>query len=335
MEKARIEFIDLAKGFCIILVVFNHIQHPYDVPYLLADTFKMFRMPLYFFLSGLFFKSYEGFSGFIKRKINKLLIPFLFFFIVTSFLLRNVMLFTLGFKLQLNILWAFVYPEFFPNFPIWFLLGLFELNIIFYGIYTFSNKFGKHKLIVMTILSGIIGFIGYYLGHTGLNLPMFVDSAMSALPFFYVGFITRKYTSLLQKNRFDQFNIPIACALLFITFIFATHIDYSTNDFANASFLRVYGCGLTGVFFVLFLSKAINKLPYISYLGRYSIMLLCTHGIIVYFLNLFLNKYFALSTWTSIFINLAITLSLYVILIPFMKKYMPHVTAQKDVIKVA
>ena len=63
-------------------------------------------------------------------------------------------------------------------------------------------------------------------------------------------------------------------------------------------------------------------------------MLLCTHYIIAYFLNLFLGKFFALSAWTAIFINLAITLSLYSLIIPFMKKYMPHVTAQKDVIKV-
>ena len=334
MEKGRIEFIDLAKGFCIILVVFNHVHKFYDPPYLLDDTFKVFRMPLYFFLSGLFFKSYEGFIGFLKRKINKLLIPFIFFFIATSFLLRNIMLYVLNFKLKLNILWSFIYPEFFPNFPIWFLLCLFELNIIFYCIYIVSNKFGKHKLIVLTILSGVIGFTGYYLGHTGLNLPMFIDTAMSALPFFYVGFLTRKYTTLLLPNRLDRYNIPIACVLFLITYLFATRLNYASNDLTNASLLTVYGCGLTGIFSVLLLSKAINRLPFISYVGRYSIMLLCTHYIIAYFLFLFQSKYFELPTWTAIFINLAITLSLYVILIPFMRKYLPHVTAQKDVIKV-
>lgn len=197
MEKKRIEFIDLAKGFCIILVVFNHIHKDYDAPFLLADCFKVFRMPLYFFLSGLFFKSYESFWGFIKRKTNKLLIPFIFFFLLTSFVMPNIISVLLGGRFDLSLLWSFIYPEFFPNFPIWFLYCLFELNIMFYVIYLVAGKFKKYNLLVMTVLSLIIGFVGYYLGHIKLNLPMFIDSAMSALPFFYIGFITRKYTYIL------------------------------------------------------------------------------------------------------------------------------------------
>ena len=333
MDKQRVAFIDLAKGFCIILVVFNHIHKSFDAPYLLADSFKMFRMPLYFFLSGLFFKNYEGFSGFLKRKTNKLLIPFSFFFLLTSFLLPNVISLLKGGSFKTETLWAFVYPEFFPNFPIWFLLCLLELNIIFYAIYLASERCGRHHILVMTILSGAVGLAGYYLGHSKQNLYMFLDSAMSALPFFHVGFITRKYTSLLQPNRLDKFNIPIACVLFLITFLFARHIDYSTNNFVNVSFLRLYGCGLTGVFSVIFLSKAIKTLPYISYIGRYSIMLLCTHFIIVNYLNAFLKKLVS-SDWTIIVINLFVTLSLYSLIIPFMKRYMPHVTAQQDLIKI-
>lgn len=334
MENKRIEYINLAKGICILLVVFNHIHKVSDAPYLLADCFKMFRMPLYFFLSGLFFKKYEGFVGFIRRKTNKLLIPFAFFFFFTSFLFPNIIYIMSGGTFKIDLLWSFVYPEFFPNFPIWFLFCLLELNLIFYIIYLIAEKFKHYNILFMTILSGAIGFCGYYLGYIKFNLYMFVDSAMSALPFFYVGFITRKYTTILQPNsRMDKFNIPIACGLLLITFVFAQHIDYSTNNFVNVSFLTVYGCGLTGIFSIIFFSKAIKKIPYISYIGRYSIILLCTHYIIVTYLNAFLKKFIS-SDWTIICINLVITISLYAIIIPFMKKYMPYVTAQKDVIKI-
>lgn len=332
MVKNRIEYIDLAKGICIILVVFNHIHKTFDAPYMLADCFKMFRMPLYFFLSGLFFKKYEGLVGFIKRKTNKLLIPFFFFFI-TSLLFVNIISILSGGKLKLQLLYSFIYPEFFPNFPIWFLLCLFELNLLFYLIYLISQKFGNYNVLVMTILSVFIGLVGYYLGHIKLNLYMFTDSAMSALPFFYTGYVTRKYSTILQPNRMDKFNIPISCVLFLITFIFAKHIDYSTNTFTDVTFLTVYGCGLAGVFSVIFLSKTINYLPYISYLGKYSIILLCTHFIIVTYLNVFFKKYMS-SDWIIICTNLMITISLYSIIIPFMRKYMPHVTAQKDVFKI-
>lgn len=52
------------------------------------------------------------------------------------------------------------------------------------------------------------------------------------------------------------------------------------------------------------------------------------------FVNVVLKKFGLASPWIAIAINLIFTLSLYAILIPFMKKYMPHVTAQKDIIKV-
>ena len=48
----RIEFIDLAKGICILLVVLLHFNDRwFNLPNLTA-----LRMPLYFTLSGLFFK---------------------------------------------------------------------------------------------------------------------------------------------------------------------------------------------------------------------------------------------------------------------------------------
>ena len=80
--KKRVEWIDLAKGVCIILVVITHIFLVSGVSFSLDSKMTSIRMPLYFILSGLFFKQYEGFKGFLTRKTNKLLIPFLFFFLL-------------------------------------------------------------------------------------------------------------------------------------------------------------------------------------------------------------------------------------------------------------
>lgn len=82
------DFVDLTKGVCIILVVMAHIGGAFDQ----LDKHSMlscFRMPLYFFISGIFFKPYEGLSGFTVRKINKLIIPFIFFY-VSAFLLKYI-----------------------------------------------------------------------------------------------------------------------------------------------------------------------------------------------------------------------------------------------------
>lgn len=55
MATQRIDFIDLAKGVCIFLVVIGHCGVPINIP-----GFEIVRMPLYFILSGLFFKDYGG-----------------------------------------------------------------------------------------------------------------------------------------------------------------------------------------------------------------------------------------------------------------------------------
>lgn len=64
MSKNRIEFIDLAKGICIILVVMYHCGLGGLIP---GD--KLLRMPLYFVLSGLFFKDY-GKASLVKKRTN-------------------------------------------------------------------------------------------------------------------------------------------------------------------------------------------------------------------------------------------------------------------------
>ena len=85
----RIEFVDLAKGICISLVVLLHVLG--DLSGAVIHVMNLFRMPLYFVLSGLFFKTYDGLMPFIKKKVNKLLMPFFFtfFFVIipTTFLL--------------------------------------------------------------------------------------------------------------------------------------------------------------------------------------------------------------------------------------------------------
>lgn len=137
-QHRRIDFVDLTKGVCIILVVMAHIGGAFDQ----LDKHSMlscFRMPLYFFISGIFFKPYEGLYGFIIRKTNKLIIPFIFFY-VSAFLLKYIVWKIAPETFHLPVSWRellFVFHghdliKFNP--PIWFLLALFNCNILFYLI---------------------------------------------------------------------------------------------------------------------------------------------------------------------------------------------------------
>lgn len=327
----RIEYIDLAKGFCIILVVFYHSCVVAGVgEYPLHDATCIMRMPLYFFLSGLFFKPYENYRGFLIRKINKLLIPFLFFRIVSCVITP----FVNNTPFEWHRLWDFVYnaPLIAPNTPIWFLMCLFWLNQMFYAIYKIGSK-SKYPVAVIAILSLLLGIFGYELGQTPFNInAMNIGTAMTASPFFCAGYLFKKHTDILYPNKWDKY-LPLfiaVCALY--TAWLAKPADYFYNQY-EANIWVTYTCALTGVLCIIFISKLINYLPLVSYFGRYSIMILVTHIPIVQRLTSFLSRYDLPIGW-QIFICTTIVMLSYLILIPLMKEYLPYVTAQKDVIPV-
>lgn len=334
---SRIQFIDLAKGLCISLVVLYHINKRFDLYPDLFMLLSTFRMPLYFLLSGLFFKEYENFLGFLKRKTNKLLIPFLFFYLITSFLLPNL-LYLLGWtvdkteSLGVSGLWAFLSKEQFSNGPIWFLWCLFVLNIIFYVIFLFSKLFGRYFLYVLVLISCIMGCMGMVLSVNHINLPAFIDTALTSTPFFCVGYILRKHTKILYSNLTDKYLLVFVIACFAISYLIGGDCSYKGNHF-GISPLFVYISGLSGTLGIIFLAKYLEDIPFFSYWGRYSIMILLTHGLLLQVYIPIVKKIPVSATFLEITL-LLVTMFSYNILIPIMKKYLPYVTAQKDVILV-
>ena len=85
MSNKRIEYLDVAKGLLIIMVVVGHameIINPTHDNYLLKLIYS-FHMPAFFIISGYLFDSakwnVKGFKSYLVNRINKLLIPCFFF----------------------------------------------------------------------------------------------------------------------------------------------------------------------------------------------------------------------------------------------------------------
>lgn len=80
---------------------------------------------------------------------------------------------------------------------------------------------------------------------------------------------------------------------------------------------------------IMFICKSIKKVPFISYIGRYSIVILLVHVPImevVYYVQRSFIYYEA--NWLRFLLTLLLASSM----IPFMIKYLPYVTAQKDLL---
>lgn len=343
-DSNRIDFIDLAKGLCILLVVYFHAAAFVSVSSGMDAMLSSFRMPLYFFLSGLFFKPYEGFRGFLIRKTNKLLIPFAFFYLTTSVILPYIFWKFLGHTINtvvgIESLWAFINLETFPNVPIWFLWCLFLLNLFFYGLYLLSSK-TRHPLRMLSLLCLGAGLIGFSCLFFHVNLYAFIDEALEAMPFFCCGYLLRQYSiqapagifNILKSNperkgRYMTESIIGIALLAAYTYLMTS---FQTENYFLRLWIR-YSCGIGGTLMVIFIARLLKRLPLISYFGRYSIMILCTHVLLIQIVVMLCGKFlpaFAANLW----VIMPLVMLPYLLLIPLMKRVIPWFTAQKDLIK--
>lgn len=322
--KKRIEFIDLAKGVCIIMVVLVHCG--VDIP---ITGFGMLRMPLYFMLSGLFFRDYGGVLQHTCKKINKILIPFIFFYIIAYIPYYLFEYFKPGLiKTDANgILDLFNNRQFF-NGPIWFLLCLFWANLIFCLI-----KVNICKEYLRGGVVFLIGVMGVLLGKWRIFIPLFVDVAMSALPYLYMGYLLTK-TTLLFPNKYDKYNFLVAGCCYFVTFAICQFVGNTYMSFhynrMNGNILLNYLGSFCCVISIMMICKIIGKLPIVSFCGRYSIIILCLHHMIYRPLKLVVGTFI-----TTQYENLIVaggTIAICIALIPVCVKYLPWFTAQKDLL---
>lgn len=332
--KQRIEYIDLAKGICILLVVFLHCTSDGGGFPLLEKKLCTFRMPLYFILSGLFFKEYGGTLNFIIKKTNKLLIPFLTFYFFIGILMSctyDVYLHNDSHLKDPSYYFSFYY-EHFNNMPnaIWFLLCLFVVNLIFYIIFHISQKYSIMSIIIC-VVSLMFGSIGYFLGASHINLPMWLDTSFTVIPFFCFGYMLKHKTNFLYPNKADRYSLWIFILCLCIVFFLGDKVSYIDNSF-HIAFPSVYICGIAGSIAVLIIAKVIKYIPIISYLGRYSIIVLIVHHPIIKILNDFVLWRMPWHGGYD-FLKFLIVTFLSFVMIPLLKRYAPYVTAQKDLIR--
>ena len=319
MMKKRIEYIDLAKGICIFLVVLNHETYYYNISFPLQDVLNQFRLPLYFILSGLFFKKYSGFADFAVRKTNKLLIPFASFFLLTC-IIQDMLLGHLGVKTLFQEL--FVYERLHYNYAIWFLPCLFEVNIFFYMI----NNFVRSKY--QYLFAIFIGVFGILL--QSIDLPFYTDKAIVFLPFFMFGFFLKNQTNFLSNEPYWKKDILFVSLFLTISLLFPL-LFFSQSAFLHVFIqtLQFYVCGIAGTMIILFVARLLRKVQPFSFWGRYSVVILCTHFVFVIHIKHIFDR-MQIVGLNGMILNIVLTMLLCSFCVPSFVKYLPYMVAQKD-----
>ena len=165
---------------------------------------------MFFCLSGLFFKPYTCYKEFLRKKVNTLLIPFTFFYILSYslFFLKKAMF---GSSQNFSI-WDFLYGEQMFNISLWFLLSLFIISNIMYVIYHFKSSIVK---LLVVIILGMVGYIGalYDFGNM-----LFFMASLTSLPFYYLGYLLKEYGYLERRNTWE---FGMGICLLFVGLVIA------------------------------------------------------------------------------------------------------------------
>ncbi len=185
--------LDIAKGIGIILVVWAHASGPF------SDYIYQFHMPLFFFISGMLYRSEDKSNKeYIQRKVKSLLIPFL---------LWNLLLYPIYFVLYywkqwsvsvcikeistiLLTLWKVPFLG-----ATWFLPSLFWVSILVHVINkkTMNIKFGN---IILLLIGLGISFIGF-----NINLPYRISRTMILMMFYVCGYLFKQFQVKTKTNN--------------------------------------------------------------------------------------------------------------------------------------
>lgn len=275
-SKPRIHYIDFMKGLCILFIVISHTD---DTLFALAGknlnfTLESFRIPMYYFISGIFFKLYDGFGDFTRRKVNNIIVPMVFFF------LASVLFRWLGQYLppaqhyygdfKWSMLWQPLSERQWDcNVPLWFLLSLFEVNIIYYLLQKLLPNHWWVALVALVMAAG-----GYACAMNHIGLPLLLDTALVGLPYFILGSSTKRLGGLAERN-FDRWGWVALLVVLLVLYPFAQDINILQQRLP--AYLYLYLIPPIAILALFWACKPLPYIPVINYIGRYSIVVLCTH----------------------------------------------------------
>ena len=295
MPRKRLTYLDMAKGIGIFLVILGHIE------YIREDTLKWissFHMPLFFVIGGIlaYEKREEGrplFSA-LAARARGTLVPYAAFTIMLltmntlehflepgalsgAQLARQYVDAATGYGI--HILWFL--PAYFTAGAIFLLLerGLRPVSrnlavlLLAVGAYGVTVVFRLDQYAVMDL--SLIGF-------AGMDLLITLLRGILAMPFLLMGWYLGAFYGRLPRKAF-----PVLALLLIPGGILALHLSVFDLHYLYvepwhylAAFLSC--AGLTA------LMRALPAIRPLAWLGRNSLVIMCTHAafFVVYYVSL-------------------------------------------------
>ncbi|MGI2026838.1 acyltransferase family protein [Endozoicomonas acroporae] len=283
-------WVDYSKAIGIVLVVYGHVARgvynasiPVNVGvYTLVDSLVYtFHMPLFFFLSGLFFMNSLGRRGRLKlisSKIDTIVYPYLLWSLIQGGVIVVLSSFTNN-KVEastlLTILWQ-------PQWQFWFLYALFMI-FVFSSILFNSSE---NRLILLAFAVSILLYIFQKQLPSAYNLGFITNN----LVFFIAGILYDRYKKLFPGS--GDLNFTLFAFIIFAVsqYIFHLQLDMNYEDKGVLSLLLA----MISIVFIVLLSQSLVRKPIHWFLivgsasmSIYLLHILAGSGVRIILVNLF------------------------------------------------
>lgn len=287
--KKRIDYIDYLKGLTILWVVWYHTAHPAFVDF-------SFRIPLFFFVSGIFFKPYP-LKEFIKKKVNTLLVPFVVFYLI--YYVYYIGLYWLAEGSLSNFEWDTILGVFelhratqgFPiNPPLWFICALIVLQFLLYGLV--KSGMSRTWMIISALAFSAIGVLWLY----DLYTPIMISRSSRYFVYYAFGYIFGKQLlEIIEGHHGWRASVRLGLTGLLVFVACWQFKSLATLPYDGVQLLE-YVETFALILFMVYLLKFASRLPLIRFLRFYgfnSYIVLGMHEIILTLLLISYHHIFA------------------------------------------
>lgn len=276
----RIQWIDVAKGICMLSVIAGHfgVSKVNNVVY-------AYHLTVFFLLSGYTLRKAELDKEYLNNKFKTLMMPYfltcfcvMLMDILNCFLLwHNTTNESITGVIAGDIIrsfWASGSITSFGNVEIgtrigavWFLPALFFALVI---VQLLLNHLEEKK---MQYLVAILLSMGGYITAKFIWLPFSIQSAMMAAPYILLGYDIR------QKEFFGKLNIKVffVCLVAFVMGILGkvSLIVFASADMPDYVLSAVVG--LCASICIIYISQKMEWCKPLELIGKYSLYVLCVH----------------------------------------------------------
>lgn len=306
---SRIAYIDIAKGLVIFFTIWCHLGGVGTSAYsIFPEGIFLIINPAAFMLSGYFFSTKRGFRTFCVKKSQQLLLPYLIY-------LLPIYIYNYLWGVYYNVDYAEVASRSsIHNAPTWFIYSLWMMSCIYYLL----NMVFKKKLQLGIAVLTCVG-IGYLLKrYTSVDFK--IGQSLMYMIYYYIGHMYKSHYSNL--DLLNRWQIQSICFPIFICIAFLYSISDQWVDIISSSILY-FLAAFSGSFIVVSLSYKIKQCRFLEYLGRNSLIILCTHQ---YCLFIACRPTGITNPWLQLFIAMILVL----ISVEFINRFMPWTIGKFD-----